>query len=168
MDGTNVNEISGFNHIAFRCRDADETTKFYEELVGLPLAWAISNDRVGSIGVYDPHIHIFFELPDGSYLAFFELLEHDAPLADPNTPSWVQHIAFSVPDMATLEAAKRRLEAAGVEVVGPKTGERFNSIYFFDPNGHRLELTYSTMPIGVAERHEAREVLAAWQTRKRA
>jgi catechol-2,3-dioxygenase len=59
---------------------------------------------------------------------------------DANTPEWVQHIAFKVDSVATLEAAKARLTAAGVEVIGPTDHTIFKSIYFFDPNGHRLEL----------------------------
>ncbi len=63
---------------------------------------------------------------------------------DPNTPEWVQHLALKVADVATLERMKARLEAGGVDVVGPTDHEIFQSIYFFDPNGHRLELVANT------------------------
>ena len=59
---------------------------------------------------------------------------------DRNTPAWVQHLALKVDSMDTLLATKARLEAAGIEVVGPTDHTIFKSIYFFDPNGHRLEL----------------------------
>jgi catechol-2,3-dioxygenase len=52
----------------------------------------------------------------------------------------VQHIAFQVADLAALKAAKAHLEANGIEVLGPTYHGVFRSIYFFDPNGHRLEL----------------------------
>ena len=58
----------------------------------------------------------------------------------PNTPAWVQHIAFRVKDRATLLAFKEKLEGNGVEVLGVTDHGAFHSIYFFDPNGHRLEL----------------------------
>ncbi len=59
---------------------------------------------------------------------------------DPNTPEWVQHIAFKVKDRDTLIAFKEQLEANGVEVLGVTDHTLFHSIYFFDPNGHRIEL----------------------------
>jgi catechol-2,3-dioxygenase len=59
---------------------------------------------------------------------------------DTNTPDWVQHIAFKVDSVKTLEETKDRLEAAGIPVVGVTDHAIFKSIYFFDPNGHRLEL----------------------------
>ncbi|MDX9839086.1 MAG: VOC family protein, partial [Azoarcus sp.] len=46
--------------------------------------------------------------------------------------------------MEVLMAAKARLEAAGIDVVGPTDHALFQSIYFFDPNGHRLELACNT------------------------
>lgn len=59
---------------------------------------------------------------------------------DPNTPKWVQHIAFKVKDRETLLAYKAHLESQGVAVLGVTDHSIFDSIYFFDPNGHRLEL----------------------------
>jgi catechol-2,3-dioxygenase len=63
---------------------------------------------------------------------------------DPNTPQWVQHIAFAVDSEEALLAAKARVEALGVSVLGPTDHGIFKSIYFFDPNGHRLELAVDT------------------------
>jgi catechol-2,3-dioxygenase len=59
---------------------------------------------------------------------------------DPNTPEWVQHIAFKVKDRATLLEFKAHLESQGVDVLGVTDHGAFHSIYFFDPSGHRLEL----------------------------
>ncbi|MFM7972106.1 MAG: VOC family protein, partial [Betaproteobacteria bacterium] len=63
---------------------------------------------------------------------------------DPNTPNWVQHIALKVGSMDELLARKAQLQAAGIEVLGPTNHTLFQSIYFFDPNGHRLELACDT------------------------
>jgi catechol 2,3-dioxygenase-like lactoylglutathione lyase family enzyme len=157
--------ISQFNHIAYRCSDAAVTTRFYEDVIGLPLAWAVTSDTVGSTGQHDPHIHIFFALPDGTFLAFFELLDRPPAQKDPNTPEWVQHISFTVSGEQELVEAKARLEKRGIKVLGPKNGHRFNSIYFFDPNGHRLEYTYCKQPMGPQDAKEAREIVASWQKR---
>ena len=63
---------------------------------------------------------------------------------DENTPQWVQHIAFQLEDESALLAAKDELEAHGIEVLGPTDHGIIQSIYLFDPNGHRLELTTVT------------------------
>jgi catechol-2,3-dioxygenase len=80
-------------------------------------------------------------MADGSHLAFFDLGDDVAAEPSPNTPAWVNHIALRVDSPETLRAAKARLEAAGVEVIGVTDHHIIESIYFFDPNGIRLELT---------------------------
>ena len=63
---------------------------------------------------------------------------------DPQTPLWVNHIALEVDSLEALETYKKRLEDNGVEVLGVIDHKWFNSIYFFDPNGIRLELVQRT------------------------
>jgi catechol-2,3-dioxygenase len=88
-------------------------------------------------------MHVFLDAGHGNVLAFFELptrLPNPMNGRDPNTPAWVQHIAFKVASRAELLAFKDHLEANGVEVLGVTDHGVFHSIYFFDPNGHRVEL----------------------------
>jgi glyoxylase I family protein len=80
-------------------------------------------------------------LQDGSFIAFFDLGDDEAAVPSPNTPSWVNHIAFRVNTVQQLEDMKLRLQAHGVEVLGVTDHHIFKSIYFFDPNGVRLELS---------------------------
>jgi len=102
---------------------------------------AMAEDRVPSTGERSPYMHIFFRMADGSHVAFFELPEA-APMGwDTNTPDWVQHLALRVPSVEALLEYKARVEAAGNRVIGPTDHTIFKSIYFFDPSGHRLELT---------------------------
>jgi len=101
---------------------------------------AIAEDFVPSTKAPDPYMHIFLDAGDGNVLAFFELPSQPEMGRDPNTPSWVQHIAFKVKDRETLLAFRSHLEQQGVEVLGVTDHGAFHSIYFFDPNGHRLEL----------------------------
>lgn len=171
------------HHIAYRCRDAQRTVDFYTNVVGLKYVagilppdgrrptWPL-NRPDGSRGVVhaDPaaSLHIFFELGDGSYLAFFDV---DAPEeADDPTPWWVKHIAFEVPGMAYMLEAKKRLEAHGIEVLGPKEHGICQSIYFHDPDGHRLEMAVRTEVPGMWDRlaAEAPAKLAEWNRRKAA
>jgi catechol 2,3-dioxygenase-like lactoylglutathione lyase family enzyme len=156
--------IRSLHHFAWRCRDAEETRHFYEDLLGLPLVHVIRSENVPSTGEYCPYVHIFFEMRDGSYLAFFDLGDGTAADPSPNTPAWVNHLALEVSGEEALLEAKRCLEAAGIDVVGITDHDIIRSIYFFDPNGVRLELTTrivsaNSMRILADEAHAA---LSAW------
>lgn len=160
--------VRGLHHFAWRCRDAEETRAFYEDLIGLPLVHVIRLDRVPSTGEYCPYVHLFFEMSDGSNIAFFDLGDGQCAAPSANTPAWVNHIALRVDSLAGLEAMKARLQAAGVEVLGPVDHHFVKSIYFFDPNGFRLEFTTPTgTPAMHADfRSRARGLLDAWSAEK--
>ena len=133
--------IQQLHHFAYRCRDAEETRHFYEDILGLPMYHIIQSDVVPSTGEYCPYTHFFFRLQDGSFIAFFDLGNDEAALPSPNTPAWVNHISFRVNSVQDLLDMKARLESEGVEVLGVTDHHIFKSIYFFDPNGVRMELT---------------------------
>lgn len=133
-------KIDHIHHVAYRCRDARETVEWYGRNLGMDFKLAIAENSVPSTHEPDPYMHVFLDAGNGNVLAFFELPTKPPMSADPNTPKWVQHIAFQVKDRDTLLAYKARLEANGVEVLGVTDHSLFQSIYFFDPNGHRLEL----------------------------
>ena len=162
--------LQGIHHVAYRCNDAKETVSFYQEVLGMDFQLAIAEDQVPSTGEPDPYMHIFMDAGNGNVLAFFELPNSPDMGKDPNTPAWVQHIAFKVKDMDALLAAKERIEASGLEVLGPVNHTIFKSIYFFDPNGHRLELAANTNEPGMLERlHEvAPDMIDEWSRTKRA
>ena len=132
--------VLGLHHAAYRCRDAEETRHFYEDILGLPLVHVVTADHV-STGKSTPFAHVFFELADGSCIAFFDLGDNVTAEPSPNTPAWVNHIAFKVPSTEALQTMKARLESHGIAVVGITDHEFVHSIYFFDPNGVRLEFT---------------------------
>jgi len=159
--------VQGLHHWAYRCRDSEETRHFYEDILGLPLAAAVFHEKVPSTGEYYPYYHIFFELADGSYVAFFDLLDGKPYVQDVETPSWLHHIALEVDSRESLEIAKARLVAAGVEVLGIVPHGWFDSIYFFDPNGMRLELVHRTASLEdmEAKAKAARELLAQRPTK---
>jgi catechol 2,3-dioxygenase-like lactoylglutathione lyase family enzyme len=166
----NLPKINGLYHFAFPCRDAEETRVFYEDVLGLPLVHCMMPAAVPSSGESTPYAHIFFEMGDGSYIAFFDLGRGEMPERSPNTPDWVQHLALEVDELEDLEVFKERLEKAGVEVRGLVDHEFIKSIYFFDPNGLRLEITKRTEEPGFIE-HAARvahEELAEWGRKKAA
>ena len=156
--------ILGLHHFAWRCRNAEETRAFYEDLLGLPLTHVIRQDHVPSTGQYCPYVHIFFKMADGSYIAFFDLGDGVAAQPSPNTPAWVNHIAVRIGSLAELLQAKTRLENAGVQVLGVTDHGFVQSIYFFDPNGLRVELTVPMVQTGVMKLHalEAHHLLRQW------
>jgi glyoxylase I family protein len=133
--------IQQLHHYAYRAKDAEETRHFYEDILGLPLYHIIQSDHVPSTGEYCPYTHIFFRLQDGSFIAFFDLGDDQGADPSANTPAWVNHIAFRVSQVSDLEDTMARLKAHGVDVIGVTDHHIFKSIYFFDPNGIRLELT---------------------------
>lgn len=162
--------LSRIHHVAYRCRDAKETVGFYQRVLGMDYTTAFAEDHVPSTGAYDPYMHVFLDAGGGNVLAFFELPEQPDMGRDTNTPDWVQHIAFEVPDEAALNNAKAHAEACGLEVLGPTNHGVFKSIYFFDPNGHRLELACNTgTPEQLAElKRVAPAMLEEWSVTKRA
>ena len=136
--------IQRIHHVAYRCKDAKQTVEWYRKHLGMDFVLAIAENNVPSTGAPDPYMHIFMDAGQGNVLAFFELPNSPPMGRDGNTPEWVQHIAFKVGSMDELMATKARLEAEGIAVVGPTEHTIFKSIYFFDPNGHRLELACDT------------------------
>ena len=161
---------NGIHHVAYRCKDARQTVEFYRDVLDMEYTTAFAEDNVPSTGEYDPYMHVFLDAGGGNVLAFFELPNQKDMGRDENTPKWVQHIAFRVNTVDELLAAKAKAEAKGIDVLGPTDHGIFKSIYFFDPNGHRVELAADT---GTAEelaelKRVAPEMLEEWSRTKKA
>jgi len=163
-------KITRIHHVAYRCKDAKETVEWYAKNLNMDFVLAIAEDLVPSTKAPDPYMHIFLDAGGGNVLAFFELPNSPEMGRDENTPAWVQHMAFEVDSMETLLAAKAKLEANGVEVLGPTNHTIFKSIYFFDPNGHRLELATKTgTPEMMRKLDEVKwDMINEWSQTKRA
>lgn len=161
-------KIMGLHHIAYKCADPERTRAFYQDLLGLPLTMTVEDSRVPTTGGPPVrYFHFFFEMADGSSIAFFDLGDDQMPLPSPNVPAWTNHLALRVASLVELRAAHQRLTAAGVEVI-ELDHEFVRSIYFFDPNGVRLELT---TPVGdgqyvVNARNAAQREFVRWMSRR--
>ena len=138
-------ELQGVHHVAYRCNDAKETVEWYQKYLDMKFVLAIAENEVPSTREPDPYMHVFLDAGGGNVLAFFELPTKAKMDRDRNTPTWVQHLAFKVGSINILFEAKKRLEEGGHDVLGPVDHTIIQSIYFFDPNGHRIELTVNTM-----------------------
>ncbi len=150
-------KIEQIHHVAYRCHDAKATVAFYKEYLNMDLLVCIAEDKVPSTKEPNPYMHVFLDAGQGNILAFFEITGEKEMSRDLNTPLWVQHIAFRVKDEEALIAAKVELERKGLEVLGVTEHGIIRSIYFFDPNGHRLELTCVT---GTAEQMKTLKEIA--------
>ncbi|RJG01465.1 VOC family protein [Noviherbaspirillum sedimenti] len=137
-------QIERIHHVAYRCKDAKETVEWYVKYLDMRFILAIAENEVPSTKEPDPYMHVFLDAGMGNVLAFFELPTRPPMGRDQNTPLWTQHLALKVKSMDDLLEAKAKLEAGGIEVLGPTDHTIFKSIYFFDPNGHRIELCADT------------------------
>lgn len=162
--------IDRIHHVAYRCHNAKQTVQWYVEHLDMRFMLAISENRVPSTKAPDPYMHVFLDAGQGNVLAFFELSNSPTMGRDPNTPDWVQHIAFKVPNVAVLAQTQLRLERAGIQVLGIIDHTLFKSIYFFDPNGHRLELAADVSTPEMLERLDAVkwQMLEHWDQTKQA
>ena len=163
-------KVKSLHHVAYRCRDAQETVDFYTKVLGVDYLMAVAENLNPTTGEDTPYMHIFFAMDDGSCIAFFELPDSPDMALDKNTPAWVQHLALNVESEEVLLAEKERIESLGIEVLGPTDHTICKSIYFFDPNGHRLELTFNTTTPEMIDRLvSVRDVmLGDWNKTKRA
>ena len=136
--------VEKIHHVAYRCKDAKKTVEWYGKYLDMRFILAIAEDRVPSTGEPDPYMHVFLDAGNGNVLAFFELPTKPEMGRDHHTPEWVQHLALKVDSIDSLMAAKGRLEDGGCNVLGPVDHTIFQSIYFNDPSGHRIELAVNT------------------------
>jgi catechol 2,3-dioxygenase-like lactoylglutathione lyase family enzyme len=155
--------IKGLHHNAYRCRDSEETRKFYEEFLGLPLSGALAIGETKT-GREAKALHTFYELGDGSYLAFFEA--PDQPFEFKKQHDYDLHIALEV-DRDTLVDMHQRGKEAGIETRGVADHTFVESIYFRDPNGYVIELT-AKLPghdeMMDPSTNDARGILDKWQS----
>ena len=159
--------IDRIHHVAYRCKNAKETVQWYQKYLDMDFILAIAEDEVPSTKEPDPYMHIFLDAGNGNVLAFFELPTRPEMGRDENTPAWTQHLALTVDSMDALLQAKARLQAGGIDVIGPVNHTLFQSIYFFDPSGHRLELAVNTATpqMNKALNYKAPLAAATWYVR---
>jgi catechol 2,3-dioxygenase-like lactoylglutathione lyase family enzyme len=159
--------IKGLHHNAYRCRDSEETRRFYEDFLGLPFAHALNISETKT-GRETNVLHTFFRLDDGSFLAFFEA--PDRPFEFKDQHDFDLHIALEV-ETPVLERMLAKGKDRGMEARGISDHEFVRSIYFRDPNGYVIELTAKTPQhdrLMNPATNKARDILQRWQQAKAA
>jgi catechol 2,3-dioxygenase-like lactoylglutathione lyase family enzyme len=158
--------IKGLHHNAYRCRDSEETRKFYEDFLGLPLASAFEIKQTKS-GRNTSVLHSFYRMDDGSFLAFFEA--PGQPFDFKEQHDFDLHIALEV-DNDALHRMFAKGKEAEIATRGIADHGFVHSIYFRDPNGYVIELAARTGKGEADSREEAeataRRALDAWQSGK--
>ena len=157
--------IKGLHHSAYRCRDSEETRRFYEDFLGLPLCNTLEIKETKS-GRKTSTLHTFYKMDDGSCLAFFEA--PDMPFEFKKQHDYDLHIALEV-EPAAIQEMLAKGKSKGVETRGVSDHGFIHSIYFRDPNGYVIELTARRPEHDLpADRtaHDARARLDAWQRAK--
>jgi glyoxylase I family protein len=133
------NKIRRLHHHAVRTDDMEATRRFYEDLLGMPMVAALKGNVDPTTGRATPFLHCFFELADGSSLAFFQFLpELYGPATNLPRSGIDHHIAVSVPDFDDIADLKAKFDEHGYASCGINHGFCY-SLYVRDPNGMLLE-----------------------------
>lgn len=151
------------NHVAYPTFDMAATYRFYVGVLGCRLVGSIRKDAVPSTGDATPFLHSFFALGSGECLAFFEVEGLEQPTQGDGIPSWIRHIALDVDSYDEVLAMKQRLQAHGVDVIGVVDHDgTWSSIYCYDPNGVRIEITHQSRPLTEEDEAEGLRLLREW------
>jgi glyoxylase I family protein len=154
------------HHAAYMTWNMPETIKFYTEVLKMKLVEHFQEDRLPSTGDPFPYFHAFFELADGSILAFFEVPSIPKPEQRGPIDKLFVHLAFAVDSLEELYEAKAELEKRGHGVVGVTDHDAFKSIYFYDPNGLRLELACQIRALSEEDARKANVAAAEWAVKR--
>ena len=158
------------HHVAYRCRDAEQTRWFYEDVLGLPLVAALVLEEIPGLNEPTPYLHLFFEMGNGDLVAFFDEPEGATPDQFNRAHSFDRHLAFEVDGDEELLAWQKRINAKGVSCLGPVDHGFVRSVYMYDPNGLQVEVTTKTPDyarIMAQELAHAHENIAVWAERSR-
>jgi len=144
--GALIGGFRGVHHLVLNTEDIRSTIDFYAGVLGMPLIHAMKVPAGVNRGnpPFERIRHYFFDMGNDSTLAFFELPKGAKQLADRDGVAAMQHVSFSLPP-SKMDALCERLDRAGVERNGPfEAAPNTYSVYFFDPNGVRLEVSFQS------------------------
>ena len=133
--------LGNVHHAAYRCRDAEQTRWFYEEVLGLPLAAAMVFDHISGMEEERNYMHLFFQLGDGNFIAFFDDPDTAADYNFANKDGFDVHIAFEAESYDHMIAWQKSINEKGKRCLGPIDHGFVHSVYMYDPNGIQVEIT---------------------------
>lgn len=152
----------GLHHVAYACRDIEETHHFYEDL----MCFQLVHTEVETFDGGGFFRHVFYDLGDGSCIAFFDVHgvgespDWSSSISEGNgLPVWINHIAFKA-DAARQEEVRARMTEAGIKPYMDIDHGWCHSLYYLDPNGIMVELCRDT-PGVVPDPERARALFTA-------
>jgi len=150
--------IKKLHHAAYRCKNSEETRKFYEDFLGLKLVNAFEINETQT-GRKTSVLHSFYEMDDNSCIAFFEA--PDQPFVFKDQHDFDLHIALEVSYENLIKmfekGKKEKIDTRGISDHG-----FISSIYFRDPNGYVIELTAKNTSYKGISNSNARKNLQKW------
>ncbi len=144
------------DHVVFPVQDAEKTLAFYGELLGLPLVQTLAGDDWGGY----PWLMMIFGLGEDRELVTVALRGAPEP-SFAGLPPDARHYALAAGGAAEVAAWRERLSAAGVTFWEEQHGEQM-SIYFPDPDGVILEITWPRTTAPRTPSPAAMERARAW------
>ena len=157
-----MTKLLKLHHSAYRCKYSEETRKFYEEFLELKLVKVLEIKNTKTDRKTNA-LHTFYQLKDGSCIAFFE--EPDTEFNFKNQRDFDLHIAFEVTE-SDLHRMFKKGNNAKIETRGIINHGFIKSIYFRDPNGYVIELTYPIEDINNNSYKNNLKILKNWQNQK--
>ncbi|WP_109479423.1 VOC family protein [Paraburkholderia sp. C35] len=155
--------LHGVHHTARPTWKLEETVHFYRDLLGLPLVHAISARGWGPEN-HAEFLHFFFDSGNGSTIAFFYYIGTERPeklIPTDHYQDRATHTAWLVSDAHELADWRARVEEAGIPLRYQVRHEVIESIYFNDPNGYPIEITYQTRPFEEKDKGDAARTIDA-------
>jgi catechol 2,3-dioxygenase len=128
-------KVKRVGHLVLRVKDVERSRRFFENVLGLPVV--AQNERgmvFFSTDVEDNH-HMLALMPGGK-----EATATPAP-----DQIGMHHVSFELESFAELQDAWRRFQENGVTIDHTVFHGITKSIYFYDPDGNRLEV-YCNVP----------------------
>ena len=155
-------KIKKLHHSAYRCKDTHKTKEFYVNFLGLKFtkAFIIETTKTNRKTIV---LHSFYSLKDSSAIAFFE--DPSSPFKFKKQRDFDLHIAFEV-SLKDLKSYYEKGIKFGIETRGIIDHGFIKSIYFRDPNGYVIELTYPTEKLNNHSYETNIKILKSWQDKK--
>jgi catechol 2,3-dioxygenase-like lactoylglutathione lyase family enzyme len=163
--------LGNVHHAAYRCRDAEQTRWFYEEVLGLPLAAAMVFDHISGMEEERNYMHLFFQMGDGNFIAFFDDPDTAADYDFSRKDGFDVHIALEAESHEAMLAWQERINSMGKRCLGPIDHGFVHSVYMYDPNGLQVEITSKTPEYGAILAEDAAQVvdqMTNWTAKTRA